>query len=695
MQEARGVTLPAADLYLVQMPYSTVHTPSIGLGLLKGYAQARGLRGEVLYANLDWAEEIGLDVFLPIQRSQVNDQIGEWTFAGAAFPEHRTDSAELFRLAAATLRSVDVRLLEGVHPGLDAEALFHLVRHLAPGFVDRIARRIVATGARIVGCTSVFQQHCASLALLRRVKALAPEVVTMLGGANCEGEMGLTNHRCFDWLDIVVSGEADAFFGDLCGLLLERGLDLRPEDLPYGVLAPCHRAREGQGYPPAPRAVVTDMDATATPVYDDYFAALEASPLKPFILPGVLVETSRGCWWGEKSHCTFCGLNGSGMAFRAKSPARALAELAALAGRYGIRRLECVDNILDMRYFKAVLPALAGLAEPYHLFYEVKPNLRRDQLEQLAAAGIRWLQPGIESLDDRVLDLLGKGGTGIRNIQLLKWSRELGTRLAWGFLHGVPGEDDDWYLKMAEWVPWLSHLQAPNGFARIRYDRFSPYHMAPERFGIHLSPLRIYRHVYPLAEEDLRSLVYYFEDYSDLSRGDVDPTRPGRPRPGLDAMRRAISQWSRLFWGSPARRPVLVAEDDGQGLTVRDTRPVAVAAEHRLAGVARWLHLACDRGLPADKLVDEVRAASGRMSLSWEELRPHVEDLIERRLVLKLFDRYLALATRPALAEYPSELQVPEGFTDLMGALRARAGTSLARFAKAVPLDQPLAQLFA
>jgi ribosomal peptide maturation radical SAM protein 1 len=695
MQEARGVTLPAADLYLVQMPYSTIHNPSIGLGLLKGYAQARGLRAEVLYANMTWAEEIGLDVFLPIQRSQVNDQVGEWTFAGAAFPEHRADSAEFFRLAAPTVGSGDMRLLAALHPGLDVATLFQLVRDLAPGFVDRIARRILATGARIVGCTSVFQQHCASLALLRRIKELAPEVVTMLGGANCEGEMGLTNHRSFDWVDIVVSGEADGFFGDLCALLLERGADLEPGELPYGVLAPCHRLGNGREYPAAPRAAVADMDSTLVPVYDDYFAALEASPLKPFILPGLLVETSRGCWWGEKSHCTFCGLNGAGMAFRAKSPARALAEFAELAGRYGVRRLECVDNILDMRYFKAVLPALAELEEPYHLFYEVKPNLRRDQLEQLAAAGVRWLQPGIESLDDRVLDLLGKGGTGLRNIQLLKWSRELGCRLAWGFLHGVPGEDDDWYLKMAEWLPWLSHLQPPTGFARIRYDRFSPYHMVPERFGIHLSPLRIYRHIYPLAEEGLKSLVYYFEDYSDDSRGDIDATQLGRPRPGLRAVQRALGQWTRLFWNSRAPRPILVAEDDGQRLTIRDTRQVATAAEHRLEGIARWLYLACDRGLPADKLVDEVRAASGREGLGWEDLQPHIEDLIGRRLVVKLFERYLALATGPDLAEFLPESHVPEGSTDTVGAVRACAVKSLARFAKAVPQDQPLELLFA
>ena len=47
--------------------------------------------------------------------------------------------------------------------------------------------------------------------------------------------------------------------------------------------------------------------------------------------PSVFVETSRGCWWGERMHCTFCGLNGATMAYRSKSAPRALAELTHLA----------------------------------------------------------------------------------------------------------------------------------------------------------------------------------------------------------------------------------------------------------------------------------------------------------------------------------------------------------------------------
>ncbi len=41
-------------------------------------------------------------------------------------------------------------------------------------------------------------------------------------------------------------------------------------------------------------------------------------------------KTSRGCWWGQKHHCTFCGINGGGMGFRDKSPDLALDQVRKL-----------------------------------------------------------------------------------------------------------------------------------------------------------------------------------------------------------------------------------------------------------------------------------------------------------------------------------------------------------------------------
>ena len=177
------------------------------------------------------------------------------------------------------------------------------------------------------------------------------------------------------------------------------------------------------------------------------------------------------------------------MAFRAKSPERVIAEFDELSERYNLRSFEPVDNILDLGYLNTVLPHLAAKEPPYRIFYETKANLRYNQLEKLVAAGVRWIQPGIESLHDGVLKLIDKGTTGMVNLGLLKWSRQLGVRLSWNFLFNFPEEEESWYEEMLTWLPLITHLQPPSGAYPVRFDRFSPYHVNPQKYGLELQPL--------------------------------------------------------------------------------------------------------------------------------------------------------------------------------------------------------------
>src|SRR4029077_7134134 len=164
----------------------------------------------------------------------------------------------------------------------------------------------------------------------------------------------------------------------------------------------------------------------------------------------------RGCWWGAAHQCTFCGLNGTSLSYRSKSPERVLAEGRELEDRYGVSDFEAVDNILDMGYHKTLLPELAAARRPpsangprrplsangqsrdRRIFYEIKANVSRAQVAALVDAGVMWVQPGIESLHSEVLALMDKGIQGWQNVQLLKWARELGLRLSWSILWGFP-----------------------------------------------------------------------------------------------------------------------------------------------------------------------------------------------------------------------------------------------------------------
>src|SRR5262249_33234084 len=155
---------------------------------------------------------------------------------------------------------------------------------------------------------------------------------------------------------------------------------------------------------------------------------------------------------GQVHHCTFCGLNGSTMTFRSKSPERAFEEIGILVERYPGLPVLVVDNIMDMRYLGTLLPRLQQLDRPVELFYEVKANLRKGQLQQLSASHVTMIQPGIESLSTPILKLMCKGVTAIQNLQLLKWCKELGIRPEWNFLCGFPGEPTREYARMAELV---------------------------------------------------------------------------------------------------------------------------------------------------------------------------------------------------------------------------------------------------
>ncbi|HSN86640.1 MAG TPA: RiPP maturation radical SAM C-methyltransferase, partial [Thermoanaerobaculia bacterium] len=618
-----------------------------------------GISAMVLYPNLWFAEEAGLRLY-HLCASQLPKELlaGEWTFAASAFPEADLDGKEYLRRLSTLHASVP-----GYHRGPEgagrlAEDL-RALRCAASAFVDRAARRVLARGARIVGCTSTFEQHTASLALLRRIREIDPSVVTLLGGANCEGEMGRATHRCFPWVDYAVSGEADALVADLCRLILEHGREVPPEKLPGGVFGPAHRFGAGASGV-APRPIFRELDGLPVPDFWEYFRVLADSRVASAIRPGLPFETSRGCWWGAVRHCTFCGLNGSSMAFRSKSPRRVVEEVRELEARHGLSRFEAVDNILDMGYFRTVLPELAADGDGRRFFYEIKSNLRREQVEGLRQAGVIWVQPGIESLSTPVLDLMDKGVQAWQNLQLLKWCRELGVRLSWNLLWDFPGEEDAWYEEMASWLPALEHLQPPGGAIRVRFDRFSPYHQRPRDFGLTLRPVPAMAFVYPLPEEDLRDLAYYFaaEGRPDAFAGTGGDPLAGRP--GVHAVRSILGRWRQTFWSGPPR---LTVEEEGEALRIRDGRSCAPEPEVRLTGLEREVYLACEDAPLEERLGSRLTERNG-VEVSPETVTAAVRSLRRRLLVVAVDCRLVSLGLRGGLPPLPDLREFPGGLVE-------------------------------
>jgi hypothetical protein len=184
-------------------------------------------------------------------------------------------------------------------------------------------------------------------------------------------------------------------------------------------------------------------------------------------------------------------------------------------------------------------------ATGFSLFYEVKANLTRAQLRLLAQAGVRHLQPGLESLRSHVLRLMRKGVRAAQNVNVLRWAQYYGIAVAWNILWAFPSETPDDYTAQTAVVPHILHLQPPAGTSRIWLERFSPLFPASDEVGVRAkTPERSYRYAYP-QRVDLDRVAYFFEYELDT----------GVPAETYQGLGRAVDEWSRA-WHS-ARRPVL------------------------------------------------------------------------------------------------------------------------------------------
>jgi ribosomal peptide maturation radical SAM protein 1 len=231
------------------------------------------------------------------------------------------------------------------------------------------------------------------------------------------------------------------------------------------------------------------------------------------------------------------------MEFRSKSPERVAEELAVLARRHRTFRFDAVDNILDARYLTTVLPAIARSEADYDLFYEVKANLTRAQLKQLAEAGVRRIQPGLESLDSGVLGLMNKGVRASQNVNLLRWAAYYGISVSWNIIWGFPGETRAEYDRMAAAIPDLVHLTPPEGAGRVWLERFSPLFSQPGTYAIKdRRPEASYRYVYPAAL-DLERIAYFFEyEFTDALPDDA-----------YSGVQDAVAAWSEAWSPAPPR----------------------------------------------------------------------------------------------------------------------------------------------
>jgi magnesium-protoporphyrin IX monomethyl ester (oxidative) cyclase len=346
----------------------------------------------------------------------------------------------------------------------------------------------------------------------------------------------------------------------------------------------------------------------------------------------IYLEGSRGCWWGQKHPCSFCGLNGRKNVYRYKTSERLRDEILGLSERYGNSLIQLTDNILSFDAMEHLLPMLAESGRNLTLVGEVKTNLKERDIKKLVQAGFRIVQPGIESLNDHLLELMNKGNNAAAHVAFLKYSRRHHLGLSWNLLIGIPGEKEEDYDELAALIPKIVHFHPPTGAFPIMFQRYSRYLEAPEAYGLELEPEEMNRYIYGDNDDRVENLCMYYR----LTGGAFLQERE-RMQPKYNLLYAAVYEWKRI--AASGEKRALESVETGMGLLLLDSRPCMVSPFTVLTGLKRAVFEACDEVKTEKQLLGALKDAAPEA-----EILAAVKELTDLNVIARLGGRYISLA---------------------------------------------------
>jgi len=333
---------------------------------------------------------------------------------------------------------------------LDAEA-----EALSP---DQVAKRVHVLAPGLVGMVAFGHQPSASTQQMvpagetcRAIKAVSPAQPIILLGGHVSALPARTLQE--EAVDFVCQGEGPVTIDGLLNAL-------RSQDTHHdSVEAPSPEALcriAGLGWwrngivrlnPPAPLIQDLDRDLHGN-VWDllpmDRYRAHnwqcfdDLSHRQPY----ASIHTSLGCPF----KCSFCCINAPFGAprYRMRSPDAVVAEIAHLAGTYGVMTFKIVDEmfVLNERHVIGICERLIALGLPHlNLWaYARIDTVKQHLLETLRRAGVRWLALGIESGSDHVRDGANKSMSDDDIVVVVRAIQDAGIAVIGNYIFGLPDE---------------------------------------------------------------------------------------------------------------------------------------------------------------------------------------------------------------------------------------------------------------
>ena len=292
-------------------------------------------------------------------------------------------------------------------------------------FFSFVTRHLPTGPFEIFGLSTICGSYPLTLRLSQEIRRTNPQAKIILGGPQAS-VVDVATLNAFPCVDVIVRGEADDTFPTLLQLLDGGEWETIP-----GITF--RHTNDVIRNPNAP--VVEDLDRLPLPAFDLDKKLRERG--------GVHLEIGRGCPFA----CTFCSTNDFFRRnFRLKSPARMIADIAALKKEYGIQYFSLVHDMytIDRKKVVAFCEAILASGEKFTWGCSARTDCIDDELlELMARAGCTGIFFGIETGSQRLQHVINKKLDLEEAVERIASADRNGIKTTVALIAGFPEETRD------------------------------------------------------------------------------------------------------------------------------------------------------------------------------------------------------------------------------------------------------------
>lgn len=429
-------------LTLVFPPLTMPTSPPLGIAMLKGYIERELPNWRVTILDLNvWLfryllngianKEINLT---PQTHQEMGGTTQKLLEAAAAFSGLDDTSFYDNPNSYNQLASIFLRFTEIFTRILHEECAEWEKTGAGSPMLDALLEQIRLSEPQLLGVSMIFSQQLPIGAVLGRYARQRWGIRTFFGGS-CFTEGVEDFMRNFPQAtDVIVSGDGELPLREL----------LENEGDPSGIAGATYWSN-GE----LVRLAATyqnDIDAFGKPDFKEVDFSRYYSPK-----PVAALLLSRGCYWRK---CTFCvHFHSAGDTYRLNSLGQVIEMLREMVS-LGVRHFSFVDEMIAPGHFVRLAEAIieAKLNIAYYALSKPNRTFTPKILKTMAESGCKYVLWGVESANQRVLDLMGKGTKVDEIAEVLQNARVAGIHNHVYVICGFPTETPAEYADTLEFL---------------------------------------------------------------------------------------------------------------------------------------------------------------------------------------------------------------------------------------------------